>query len=129
MPLELREVKEDSEWNELVQCESEAYETPFNGVYVLLRPRRGNTVEGREGFKELRDRQLACHKQEAESRWFKVVDTDIGNKVVGGAEWKLYPKNPYEEPVSHPVDATWWPEGGLQSIRLLGLAVVLIELS
>ncbi|KAL8686758.1 MAG: hypothetical protein Q9218_006883, partial [Villophora microphyllina] len=110
MPLELREVKEDAEWNELIQCESESYETPFNGIFILFRPHRGNTPAGREGFKELRDRQLTWHKHDPSSRWFKVVDTDIGDKVVGGAEWKIFEENPYPEAVEHPVDATWWPE-------------------
>ena len=43
MPLELREVKEDHEWNELIQCECESYEDPFNAFYILLRADRGNS--------------------------------------------------------------------------------------
>jgi len=108
MPLEFRPVTQDTEWNELIQCESESYTTPFNGIYVLFRPDRG-----RAGFIELRDRQLRWHKEDATSRWFKVVDTDIGDKVVGGAEWLVFEKDPYPEVVEHPVRADWWPEGGL----------------
>jgi len=111
MPLELREVKEDGEWNELIQCEGEAYQTPFNGIYVLFRPNRGNSPAGRAGFKELRDRQLRWHKEDPMCRWFKIVDTDIGDKVVGGAEWNVFEENPYLEVVEHPVVADWWPEG------------------
>ena len=112
MPLELREVKADSEWDELIQCECEAYSVPFNGVYVLFRPHRGLDAQGREGFKELRDRQLRWHKEDPTSQWFKVVDTDIGDKVVGGAEWKTFTENPYPEAKEHPMEADWWPEGG-----------------
>ena len=111
MPLELREVTKDSEWNELIQCECESYEDPFNGIYILFRPDRGNSPKGREGFKGLRDRQLAWHKQDPTSKWFKVVDTDIGDKVVGGACWNIFTENPYPEVVEHPTVATWWPEG------------------
>lgn len=111
MPLELREVTEDSEWNELIQCECESYEIPFNGIYVLFRPHRGNDQQGREGFKELRDRQLRWYKQDPTSQWLKVVDTDIGDKVVGGAEWKTFKENPYTKVKEHPVEADWWPEG------------------
>lgn len=112
MPLALRPVTHDNEWSELIQCEHEAYSTPFNGIYVLFRPQRdNNTSAGRAGFIELRDRQLRSHKAEPASRWFKVVDTDIGDKVVGGAEWLVFPENPYKEVVEHPVVADWWPEG------------------
>lgn len=82
MPLELRYVKSDSEFNELIQCECESYEDPFNAFYLLLRPDRGSLFKGREGFKELRDRQIAWHRHNPTSTWLKVVDTDIGNKVV-----------------------------------------------
>lgn len=111
MPLELREVKEDHEWSELIQCECESYEDPFNAFYILLRPDRGNSQKARDGFKELRDRQMGWHKGDPTSRWFKVVDTDIGDKVVGGACWNTFTENPYPKPLDHPLEGTWWPEG------------------
>ena len=111
MPLELREVKSDDEWNELIQCECESYEDPFNAIYILLRPDRGNSPKAREGFKELRDRQLAWHKNDPTSRWFKVVDTDLGDKVIGGANWNTFTENPYPKALDHPLEGTWWPEG------------------
>ncbi|KAK3167520.1 hypothetical protein OEA41_010647 [Lepraria neglecta] len=111
MPLALREVLHDSEWNELIQCEHESYLDPFNGVYTLFRPNQSRDDRGREGFKELRDRQLSWHKNDPTSRWFKVVDTDIGDKVVGGACWNTFTENPYPEVKEHPMEAMWWPEG------------------
>lgn len=112
MPLELREHKLDDDWNELIQCECESYSDPPNSAYILLRPKTGNSHEAREGFKELRDRVIAQQKHDPTSVWFKVVDTDIGDKIVGAAQWNVFTENPYPEPVEHPVDATWWPEGG-----------------
>lgn len=106
MPLALREVTHDSEWNELIQCEHESYSDPFNGIYILFRPDMS-----REGFKELRDRQLQWHKQDPTSRWFKIVDTEIGDKVVGGACWNTFTENPYPEVKERPMEGTWWPEG------------------
>ena len=111
MPLALREVLHDSEWNELIQCEHEAYLEPFNGVYRLFRPHQSRDARGRQGFKELRDRQLSWHQHDPTSRWFKVVDTDIGDKVVGGACWHTFAQNPYPEGKEHPMEATWWSEG------------------
>lgn len=111
MPLELREVHTEDEFNELTQCECDSYEVPFNSFYVFLRPDRGCSAKAREGFKELRDREWGWHKQDPTSRWFKVVDTDIGDKVVGGANWNTFTENPYPKVVEHPMEATWWPEG------------------
>ena len=111
MPLELREVTSDSEFNELIQCECESYSDPFNAFYLLMRPPCGSLSEAREGFKELRDRQIAWHRHDTTSKWFKVVDTDIGDKVVGGANWNAFTENPYPEPLDHPMEASWWPEG------------------
>ncbi len=111
MPLELRHVESDSEFNELVQCECESYEDPFNTFYLLLRPDRGCSPRGRDGFKEFRDRQIAWHKNDPTSTWLKVVDTDIGDKIVGGACWNSFLENPYPQPIDHPLEATWWPEG------------------
>ena len=111
MPLELRIVNSESEFNELIQCECESYEDPFNSFYILLRPDRGSSSPGRAGFKELRDRQIAWHKEDPTSTWLKVVDTDVGDKVVGGACWNTFLKNPYLQPLDHPMEATWWPEG------------------
>ncbi|KAL8730064.1 MAG: hypothetical protein Q9181_004795 [Wetmoreana brouardii] len=106
MPLDIREV-----------YECEPCETLFNGIYVDFRPDRGSTPRGRQGFKELRDRQLAWHKNDSTSTRLKVVDTDIGDKVVGDIEWKILKQNPYPELVEHPVDATWWPEGEIMLAR------------
>ena len=106
MPLELREVLHASEWNELIQCEHESYVDPFNGIYILFRP-----DQSRAGFPELRDRQKRWHDQDPTSRWFKVVDTDIGDKVVGGACWNTYTENPYSVKKERPMVADWWPEG------------------
>ena len=114
MPLELRHVKSDSELNELIQCECEceSHKDPFNKFYLLLRPDRGSSPKGRDGFKEWRDRQIAWHRNDPTSTRLKVVDTDIGDKVIRGACWNTFQENPYPQPINHPLEATWWPEGG-----------------
>ena len=39
------------------------------------------------------------------------MDTDIGDKVIGGAEWKIFEENPYELTQEHPMEVDWWPAG------------------
>lgn len=118
MPLELREHKLDDDWNELVQCECESYSDPPNSVYILLRPERGNSDKARRGFKNLRDRNIDEHKNDPASTWLKVVDTDIGDKIVGAAQWKMFTENPYPKPVEHPMEASWWPEGDIVDLGI-----------
>ncbi|KAK4695262.1 hypothetical protein P7C71_g2459, partial [Lecanoromycetidae sp. Uapishka_2] len=111
MPLELREHKLDDDWNELIQCESESFSDPFNTIFTLFRPERGTSGKARESFKELRDRAISHYKDDPTSIWLKVVDTDIGDKIVGAAEWNKFVENPYTKRLDHPMEATWFPEG------------------
>lgn len=43
--------------------------------------------------------------------WLTVVDTEIGDKIVGAALWHTYVENPYPVFEEHPVEAYWWAEG------------------
>ena len=106
MPLEFCEVLHDSEFNALVQCECESYREPPAPFFRLFRH-----DESPAGFIELRDRMIKAHRNDPTSRWFKVVDTDIGDRVIGGANWNIFTENPYVEKLSHPMEADWWPEG------------------
>ncbi len=108
MPLSLREVTHDAEFNEIVQCECESYRTPLNAFFRLFRH-----DESPAGFIELRDRQIKQWRNDLRSRWFVIVDSEIGDKVVGAANWHTFLENPYKEEGSgeRKVEAEWWPEG------------------
>lgn len=106
MPLQFLEVTQETEFNEIVQCECESYRTPLNTVFRLFR-----YDESPVGFIELRDRQIRTWRNDPTSRWFKIVDTEIGNKVIGAANWNTFTDNPYAKEVEHLVEANWWPEG------------------
>ncbi|KAI4150567.1 MAG: hypothetical protein L6R39_002250 [Caloplaca ligustica] len=103
MPLEFRQVTKDSEFNEIVQCQCESYQQPLNSFFRLFRH-----DQSPRGFIELRDRQIREWKSDPTARWFKVVDTDIGDRVIGAAKWNVFTTNPYTDP--QPVEADWWPE-------------------
>ena len=100
MPLNLSEVESKEDFAPLVPVEFEAYSTPLNEFWEIL---KGPSVS------ECLDRQWADHEADPKSHWLKITDTDTG-AVVGGAEWVVHETNPYEKPVPIP-SATWWPEG------------------
>lgn len=108
MPLQLRKVSQDAEFNEIIQCECDGYATPVNRLWRLFRHDPSPA-----GFIELRDRQIREFRCDPAACWLKVVDTDIGDKVVGAALWNTYTENPYPEYKEHPMEADWWPEGEL----------------
>ena len=112
MPLQLREVTSDDDFDEITSVECESFETPFIGTYILLRPNRGPGPIGEAGFQEFKERQIREHHDDPSSHWVKVVDTAIG-KIVGAANWNIYETNPFEEPSPEPLQAYWWPEGEL----------------
>ena len=106
MPLQLCEVHDDTEFNEIIQCECDGYATPPNRVWRLFRHDPSPA-----GFIELRDRQIREFRNEPAARWLKVVDTELGGRVLGAALWHTYQENPYPEYKVHPMEADWWPEG------------------
>ncbi|KAL9039626.1 MAG: hypothetical protein Q9180_002416, partial [Flavoplaca navasiana] len=89
MPLQLHRVSSDGEFNEIVQCICESYATPVNRIWRLFRHDPSPA-----GFIELRDRLIREFRGDPTTCWLKIVDTDIGNKVVGAALWNTYTENP-----------------------------------
>lgn len=108
MPLQLHRVSSDGEFNEIVQCICESYATPVNRVWRLFRHDPSPA-----GFMELRDRLIREFRGDPTACWLKIVDTDIGDKVVGAALWNTYTENPYPIYKDHPMEAYWWPQGEL----------------
>lgn len=108
MSLSLSEVKHPEEFNELVQCECESYRTPLDPLFRLFR-----YDDSPVGFIELRDRQVRQWEGDSTSHWLKIVDTEIGNRVVGAANWNVFEENPYGEAEDErrKAEADWWPEG------------------
>ncbi|KAI4266606.1 MAG: hypothetical protein L6R38_008649 [Xanthoria sp. 2 TBL-2021] len=120
MGLLLQPVTSDDDFKELIECEWTSYETPYNGFKEIYCPTLGTGPNAREeSMKECRERQLADHKGDATSHWFKVVDSDSG-QIVGGAQWNIFHENPYVNGVGH-IEATWWPEGEGRKFASMGM--------
>ncbi|CAL8581617.1 hypothetical protein XPA_007306 [Xanthoria parietina] len=116
MPLQLHRVppSPSPSFNELTQCICESYAVPLNRLWRLFRHDPTPT-----GFIELRDRLQREYRADAtRACWLTVVDTDIGDKIVGAALWHTYRENPYPVYEEHPVEAYWWPEGVQEADRL-----------
>jgi hypothetical protein len=98
MSFQLSEIKDEAEFSELVEVEHLAYQKPYNAFWEVL---KGPNIP------ECARRQWSWHTGTPGSHWLKVTDRD---KVIGGAEWIVHEKNPFETP--QPIIAgTWWPEG------------------
>lgn len=111
MPLQLREVTSDSEFDEIIRCQWTSFETPHNGFFMLYCPILGTGPTAREdSIQESKERHLQWHNADSTSHWLKVVDTDLG-MVIGGAQWHIHQKDPFAELPETPFSAYWWPEG------------------
>lgn len=111
MTFKLEEIDVTEDFTELIECEWNSYENPFQTFFRLFWPIIGDGPNAREdSLKECIERQLDWHRSDPTSYWHKVVDTDTG-KIVAAALWKICPSNPFEHPDEHS-EAYWYPEGG-----------------
>ena len=110
MPLSLHEVTHPFEFDELVHCECLSYATPLNTFFKLFQHDHSPA-----GFTELRDRTITQWENDPTSRWFKIVDSELEDVVIGAANWNVFTENPYQG--EQRAEAGWWPEGMLSSSR------------
>lgn len=110
MALKLVEVVTDDEFNDIVRCEFDSYDTPVCKLKDLFFPIKGEaTAENRDiAIAEATKRQTLWHRSDPSSLWIKVVDEENG-KVAGAACWHIYDANPFAEPAEGECD--WWPAG------------------
>ncbi|MCJ1310492.1 hypothetical protein MMC25_004156 [Agyrium rufum] len=79
----------------LIKCMWESYEDPPQSLFHLFCPILGIGCGARaRAIEESTKRMQAWHDAEPESYWQKVVDVESG-KIVAGALWKIYKKNPF----------------------------------
>ncbi|MCJ1311396.1 hypothetical protein MMC25_005067 [Agyrium rufum] len=104
MSFHIIEAKSEEEFSPLIRVEWEAYDTPPNAFWDLL---KGPSIE------ECTQRQWAWHGFDPNSRWLKVVDSASG-QVVGGGQWVINREDPFKKPMPS-IEATWWPEENIAS--------------
>lgn len=79
MSFKLEEVNADADFKELIACEWESYENPFQTFFRLFCPIRGSGSHAREeSLTECTQRQLEWHVSDPSSYWQKVSDTTTG---------------------------------------------------
>ena len=110
MSLTLHPVTSDSEFDDIIDCEWTAYETPYNSVWKFLYPVFGSTANDRSAaIQESKQRQLELHHSKQSSHWLKVTDDETGT-VAGAAQWSVFNENPFKDLPSG-MTCSWWPEG------------------
>jgi len=104
MTLTLHELTTDSEFPPIVAVEHEAFATPFNGFWEIL---KGPSQE------ECCARQLAWHKADPSSHWIYVKD---GEEVIAAMQWNIHRENIYAGGVVPMMEGYWWGEGILKEV-------------
>ena len=107
MGLTLHEVLSSEEFAAVVDCEREAFKTPFNAMDTMYTPQGLDPTATRDA---LIKNQWDQHTNTPGSHWIKIVDSETG-LVAGGAAWHIYETDPFAGTEEHGVDAVWWPEG------------------
>ena len=110
MPLTLKECSDSSTFSHIVDCEWAGYYNPYHPFMQVLFPVFGASPADRAAaIQESKERQWQWHSADPTSHWLYVSD-DETREVVGGAQWHVHEKNPFENPQPR-VEAYWWPEG------------------
>jgi RimJ/RimL family protein N-acetyltransferase len=105
MSFQLAEADLNTDFHDLVVCMWESHEEPFQPFLRIFCPIFDNNREA--SIKESTERFLEWHQQDPHARWLKVTDTTTG-KIVGGAWYKIYNENPFQE--QHEEVAYWYPD-------------------
>ncbi|KAJ5243555.1 uncharacterized protein N7469_001882 [Penicillium citrinum] len=114
MPFKLTVVASDSEFDELVRCEFDAYENPQCNLKNLFFPTHGPSPTARNrAIQDAVKRQKHWHRSDPSSQWIKVIDMESG-KIAGAACWHIYETNPYT--VTSDEECYWWPTGEARNI-------------
>lgn len=104
---------DDGDFSDLIAAEWEGFENPLQRIFRLYCPVVDNDRAkslAANTQRELEGHQKARSNPDVESIWFKVVDTDAGNKIVGGAAWVFLKKYPRTNKGPSAVERH--PEGG-----------------
>lgn len=85
MAFKLTVVTSDTEFDELVRCEFDAYESPQCNLKQLFFPIQDSSPTARDAaIKDAVKRQTHWHRSEPTSQWIKVIDEESGN-IAGAA--------------------------------------------
>ena len=113
MPLELRQVTSANEVPEIVEgwLKNERHLTP------ALESVDWGTDESshRDRIEELSARHWFRHSTTPGAVWLKVVDTELGDKVVAASQWRLQTE-PVSGEVAQPTRAYWLPPGPVRKL-------------
>jgi hypothetical protein len=96
MGFKLSALVSESEFEDLVRCEFDAYENPVCNLKQLFFPIQGSSTTARAtAIEDAVKRQALWHKSDPTSKWIKVVDEESG-QLVGAACWHVYEEDPYK---------------------------------
>lgn len=91
MPLEIHPVTED-DFPDLIRIQVSAFS---NGIASLLAPHPAT----KEYIDKQIEKHIKCQRKESDCHFLKVIDTDLGGKMIAAAKWRINEKERTEEEI------------------------------
>ncbi|KAL4865160.1 hypothetical protein BDV12DRAFT_155466 [Aspergillus spectabilis] len=105
---------ESAEFADVVACEVNSFDSPHQSIFRFFYPIFGPEPEDekKNALQNLVQLQRQWARDDPDSVWLKVIDTENNNKIAGGLLIKIHKNNPFPSTGEKESDsAIWYPAG------------------
>ncbi|KAL3474056.1 hypothetical protein BJX99DRAFT_186307 [Aspergillus californicus] len=104
---------ESDEFADVVACEVDSFENPPQSIFRFFYPIFGDESahENKTALRNLVELQRQWARDDPDSIWYKAIDTENGNRIVGGLLIKIHKENPFNSLKSKDESAVWYAAG------------------
>ncbi|KAL2826710.1 hypothetical protein BDW59DRAFT_145071 [Aspergillus cavernicola] len=105
---------ESPSFADVVACEIESFDNPLQSIFRFFYPIFGNESESEKylALDNLVQLQRQWARDDPDTVWTKVIDTESDNQVAAGLLVKIHKTNPFDSPKIKDESAVWYPPGG-----------------
>jgi hypothetical protein len=114
MRFEIHQVDPESPgFADVVACEVESFDNPLQSIFRFFYPIFGDEPEHdkKVALDNLVQLQRQWTREDPDSIWLKIVDTENNNKVACGLLMKIHKTNPFASKSKGEESAVWYPRG------------------
>ncbi|KAL4948053.1 hypothetical protein BDW69DRAFT_203827 [Aspergillus filifer] len=103
----------DPSFPDLIAVEIESFNNPFQSIFRFFYPVFGpeSDEEKKIAHANLIELHRKWAREDPDSIWLKVVDTEDDDKIVGGLLIKIHKVNPFSKDRQKDESALWYPPG------------------